>query len=1102
MSNPQEPPYQETPAIAFHKPIRPFFATLLIGHQKLNFLRIIIFFFVILCAENFTYAQQIIRGKITGPDGLPMTGVTISKKGSQSAVETDTSGKYSINATKGNTLVFSFIGHETAEVVVGSDSIINVSLRQLLANLDEVVVTGYVTEKVKNIAGSVSIVKPKELTEVPDGQVEQMLQGKVAGLNVITSGEPGAPAQIYLHGIGNFGNVTPLYMIDGVEGDINSINPYDIESIQVLKDAASYSIYGVRGANGVIVVTTKKGKTSRTKISYDFYLGRTQPLKEGLSQLNPTEQANLEWIAQQNSGVTPSDPLYGNGPTPVLPYYLYAGPYVGLPQGDPRADPSLYNINPSQGDIYQIVQFSQKGTDWFHELFKPAISQNHTLTVSGGEKNHYLLSFGYLDQEGTYLNTFLKRFTTRVNTDFLVLNVIHIGENLQLSYSQNPRVGSIDPALTTFPFLPVYDIKGNSSSYGPAGPNGVNLPNPAGNPVTARMLSKDDKYNNWQVFGNAFAEINFLRHFTLRTSFGGPLNYYYSYQFAYGSYQPPPIGYPSNFSEQSGYSNSWTWTNTLNYSGTFKENHHIRVLIGTEEKNNYSRGINGIRYGYASTVPNYRLLSTGSPANQNVSDMASTSYLSSFISQLFYDYREKYFLTGTLRRDASSVFGPDKQYGWFPAVGVAWRISQEDFLEPVSWINELKLRASWGKTGFDGNTTPNNQYTLFGGGAGGSYYDIFGVSSGTIQQGFRPVTLGNPETGWQQDVVTNLGIDAIFWKGKLSITADWYNKNTTGLLMQLTLPAVLGEVAVTNPPYVNIGNLNNTGVDITLGSKGSFSKDFGWDVLATFSHYDNKIVKLNNVQYFDNYPIAYSELIRNEVGYPISSFFGYKVIGLFKNADDTAKSPPQADKAPGRFKFLDANHDGKIDDNDRVHMGNPNPKFTLGLHLGLNYKGIDFSTFFYGSFGNDVYNNYRVITSIYAGTLAWPKGKSALYDSWTPQNTNAKVPIPEITQNISNGQVVTSYGIEKGSYFRNKTLMLGYTLPKTFLQKIHIERLRIYVQALNLFTITHYSGLDPELSGVLDAGGRSGSSSAFGIDASGNYPNNQKQWLIGINLGI
>jgi TonB-linked SusC/RagA family outer membrane protein len=1048
-----------------------------------------ILFFTVACI-----AQQRISGIVTAQGGEPLSGVTITLKGTNTGTLTGADGSFSIIAKPDAVLLISFIGYNSKQLRPGNNVSVQIVLTPSFMNLDQVVVTGYTSQKIKEISGSVSVVKPQDLVAVPAGQVEQMLQGRVAGLTVINSAVPGASSQVYLHGIGNFGNVTPLYIIDGVEGSINNLNPYDIESLQVLKDAGAYSIYGVRGANGAIIITTKKGKSGKAKISYDFYVGRQQPLKKGLDVLNPQEVADLEWLRFKNSGIAPSSDLYGNGPTPVLPDYLFAGDDVGLFKGDPKADPSHYNIDSLNGKIYQIVPFNKTGTDWFHEMMKPVISQNHTLSVSGGsDKNHCLLSFSYLDQPATYLNTYLKRYTARANTEFEVIDAIRIGENLQLSYSQNPQVGDLTPALSPAPSLPVYDIMGNSSSYGPAaGALGLGYPyappGPAGNSVTEQQLWRDNKFNRWQAFGNAFAEVDFLKRFTFRTSFGGSFYEYYNQVFRYGSYEPPPPsahGFSNSFNEESGYASSWTWTNTLNYSGTFLKDHHIKMLVGTEAKNNYNRTLGGTRYGYSFNDPNYRFLSTGSPAGQNNYSSAGASYLHSFLSQANYDYKEKYFVSGTLRRDGSSVFGPESRFGWFPSIGAAWRMTEENFMMDSKWLTELKLRGSWGKTGFDGNTPTVNQYTLFGSGPGFSYYDINGISYGNIQPGFAQVTQGNAHTSWQKDLVTNIGLDAVLWNGKLGVTADVYNKNSTGLLFPVVLPGLLGAASA---PNVNIGDVKNTGIDLTLSSKGNFSKDWRWDVLITLSHYKNEIVKMNNVPFRDDHQVRW------EVGYPMGSFFGYKVIGYFEDDADVAKSPRQVDAAPGRFKYLDANGDGKIDEADRIHFGNPNPKYTAGLNLGLTYKNFDFSTFFYACMGNDVYNSYKGSNNAYGAVNI----KTALYDSWTPQNHHAKAPIQELDPyNFSTAGTWNSYPLEKGSYLRNRTMIIGYNFPGNWLRKISIERLRVYAQAANLFTITKYTGLDPELNNRLVGGG-----SSFGVDVFGTYPNNQKQYLFGLNVGF
>lgn len=1051
----------------------------------LNFM---IFFYIT------SLAQNTIIGVVTDIKNVPLEAATITNTTTGITTLSKKDGSFSITAKKGDLIKVSFVGYTSKQIAIVDNIFLRIQLIEYVSKLDDVIMLGYTRQKMKEITGSVAVVKSDAITEIPAGQIEQMLQGKVAGLNIITSGEPGAAATIRIHGIGNFGDVAPLYIIDGVQGNINTINPYDIESLQVLKDAGAYAVYGVRGANGVIIVTTKKGVAGKTSLTYTAYFGWQEPLSKGLDLLSPQESANLEWLAFKNSNQSPSDPLYGYGPAPVLPDYIFAGSnaHQGLFEGNPLVDLNKYSLD---SPVYQIVQFNKSGTDWFHELFNPAFNQNHVITGSGGgDKNHYLFSLGYMGQNGTYVNTFLKRITARINTDFTVNDIIHFGENLQLSYYNNQQSnGSVYLPLINAPaYLPVYDIKGNWSSLGDpkAGPT-------TDNPLGQQILAKDNKNNNWQMFGNIFAEVNFLKNFTARTSIGGSFNYFYAYNYSYGSYDPSVS--PSTFTENSGYLSSYTWTNTLNFSKTFAGKHHINVLIGTEATNSYDRSQTGQSSGYFSNDPYYRFLSNGT-SNPIVSSGATTSYLSSFISQVQYAHNDKYFLSGTLRRDGSSVFGPLERFGWFPSISGAWRITQEKFLQNSKWLDEFKLRASWGKTGFNGNTNPLNQFTLYGGDPGTSFYDIFGTSS-SITQGFTVVRIGNPLTGWEQDIVNNIGFESVLWNGLLSITADVYQKKSKGLLFQLSLPDILGSAT---RPNANVGNVENSGIDILLSSKGNFSKNTSWNTDITFTTYKNKIIKLNDIPYFDDViPFTGNvPLVRNEVGHPMGSFYGYKIIGFFNDNADVSKSPVQQDAAAGRFKYLDANHDDTIDDRDRVFIGNPNPKFTLGINLGITYKHFDFSTFLYGSFGNDVYNALKIATDIYSTAVDNPptttKSKTALYNSWTPGNINAKAPIAEIEANFSNVGAPNSFGIENGSYLRDKSVMIGYSFSKNCLQKIKINQLRIYMQVLNLFTITKYSGLDPELAGISQV---KNMSQMWGYDA-GNYPANQKQYLIGITMNF
>jgi TonB-linked SusC/RagA family outer membrane protein len=1045
--------------------------------------------FIIACllSASPVLGQEKVTGIVTTSTGTPLSGATINVINTSITATAISDGSFTINAKPGSTLVVSYVGYRSRILKIGSEPSVKISLYESVISLDEVVVTGYTAQKVKEITGSVAIVKPKDLTAIPAGQVEQMLQGRVAGLNVITSGQPGSASNVRLHGIGNFGDVTPLYIIDGIEGNINSLNPYDIETLQVLKDAGAYAIYGVRGANGVIVITTRKGKSRQSSINFSLYTGWQTPLKEGLDILNPQEMADLEWLAFKNSGQTPFSSLYGNGATPVLPDYQIAG--RGYFEGDPFVDSNSYLLDVP---FHQITGFNKNGTDWFHEVFKPAFSQNYTLSVSGGnDKNHYLCSVGYLDQQGTYVNSYLKRFTVRVNTDYMIKDVIKFGENMQFGYFNNPQPNSSStlwqPLINAPGYLPVYDIKGNWSSLGypRSGPT-------TDNPLAQRELGKDDRNDKWEIFGNLFAEVKFLKNFKARTSFGGNLDYFYSYKYSFGSYDHTA---PSTLNENSGYLSSWTWNNTIDFDKSWNK-HHLQALAGIEEIKKYNRGQGGSSSGFFTDLPNYRFLPNGINSQTNYSAATST-FLHSFISQADYSFNDKYYFRATLRRDGSSVFGPQERFGWFPSFGAAWRITEEKFLNNIKWLNELKIRASWGKTGFYGNTDPLNQYTLYGGAPGDAFYDVFGTSN-NIVQGFRTVRIGNPRTGWQEDIVANIGFETILWNGKLNITADYYQKKSKGLLFQISLPDILGTAT---RPNGNIGNVENKGLDLLINSKGNFSKDWGWDITTTFTTYKNKIIKLNDLPYFD-VSLPFVGMVRNQVGHPMGSFYGFKIIGFFEDSADVNNSPAQQDAKPGRFKYLDANHDKKIDQNDRAFIGNPNPDFTIGLNIGINFMNFDFSTFFYGSFGNDVFNALRMVTDIFPPGLnnpgTSPKSKTALYDSWTPQHKIATAPVVEEEKNFSNIGAPNSYAIESGSYFRNKSLMIGYTFLGSWLQKIKIDHLRVYAQVINLFTITKYNGLDPELAGSTDW---TSYSKAWGFDP-GNYPNNQQQYLIGLSMNF
>jgi TonB-linked SusC/RagA family outer membrane protein len=795
---------------------------------------------------------------------------------------------------------------------------------------------------------------------------------------------------------------------------------------------------------------------------------------------------------ETNSGVTGSNHTaqFGSGATPTIPDFIRP---EGAHVGDPGTTLADYDLAGGK----QIIAANKTGTDWFHEVFKPAFIQSHTISATGGgDRSSYYFSTNYLDQQGTLLYTYLKRYSARMNTVFNVKDNVRIGENAYVFYKVNPSItnqnegNSISHVYRIPPIIPVYDIAGNF-----AGTQAPHLSN-SENPVARQVRSKDNKNNDWQVVGNVFAEVDFLKHFTAKTSFGGTFDNYYYYSFNYTAYENAEGNTNANsFNEGAGYNSQWLWTNTVTYSNTFGR-HDVKLLIGQEANKVYQRGFSAGRTNYFLTDPNYWTLNTGDPGGVSNSGGSPTErHLSSYFGRLDYNFDDRYIISGTLRRDASSVFAPDQQVGYFPSVSAGWRISKETFFSNVTFVNDLKIRGGWGKAGSISNINPTNAYTLFASGVGYSWYPLDGDPNSSTQ-GFYPSQIGNLETTWEQDVTSNIGLDGTILNNKLEFSIDWYKKEIKGLLFRPdnSLGAMAGGAT---PAFINGGNIENKGIDANVTYHATVNRDFKLDISANITSYKSKVVSLpGDKVYYDEYSNGSSRIgafTRAQVGQPIGAFFGYKVIGLFQSADDVSKSPTQDAAAPGRFKYADINNDGKISDSDRTFFGNPNPKFTYGFTLNATYKNFDLSIFLYGSAGNDVINYVKYWTDfpqVFRGNVS----KDAVYNSWTPSNLNAKVPILETNGNFSNSGVFNSYYLENGSYLRCKSLSIGYTIAPSILKNIGVDKLRVYLQAANLFTITKYTGLDPELQGS-----DLGNNTNFGIDF-GNYPANQKNYNVGVSL--
>ena len=1059
-----------------------------------------------------TFAQKTVTGRVINKaTNDPVQGVSVEVKGSRTGTSTNQNGVFDLRVpADGSTLIFSSVGYQPLEMsVAGKSNLGDIGLTVQSGSLNEIVVTGYTSQAKKDITGAVSVVNVEEMNKQPTGQLANQLQGQASGVTVLSSGQPGEEPQISIRGINTFGNNKPLFIIDGVPTqNISDFNPNDVASVQVLKDAGAASIYGSRASNGVIIVTTKKGR-GKVQVSYNAYYGTQQPKSGNIwNILSPQDMAQLKFNALANSGtpISPSNPdaLYGPGPTPVLPDYITP---TGAKEGDASVNPSLYNVNPDYtsgnelSGFYRIVKANKAGTDWYHEVNKPAPIQSHNLTVSGGgDQGKYYLSLEHFNQEGTVIYTYLKRYALRVNTEFNLSKRIRVGENLSYSITDNNRItpgeGSfLGMAFREQPIIPVRDIMGNF-----AGTFGGQLGN-ARNPVADAYRTRNNSGLNNRLFTNVYGEADIFPELTFRTSFGGESYAGNYHSFEYPQYENVENASRNSYTESSYYGYNWTWTNTLNYRKTFGE-HNLSLLAGVESYNNNYRDMGGTTTDYFSFDPNYPTLSTGSGTPTSYSNRSSDALWSQF-GRLDYSYKDRYLLSATIRRDGSSKFVTE-QYGVFPSLTAAWRLSEESFMDNVTWLTDLKIRGGWGVMGNQLNVNVNNPYFTYNGNKNASYYDI-GVTNNSIVQGFRTGQIGNPDAKWESDINSNIGLDLTILNGKVDFTIDYYRKDIQDLLLNPDLPATAGSGVA---PYVNIASMKNTGLDMQLGIHTNFGKDVKFDAGLTFTTYNNKITKVTeSANYFlrgDGRRFG-ETFNRNQVGHSSGAFYGYQITGFWNDQTEIDAANQEAQKASGnpaavyqtdiglgRFRYQDTNGDGIITDADRTFIGSPHADFTYGLNLGITYRNFDLSTFLYGSYGNDIWNNVKWWLDFYP-SFAGAKSHTALYDSWTPDHKNATAPIQENKGFKSTNGVPNSYFVEKGSYLRAKNVTLGYTFSPEILNKAYISSLRIYVQAANLFTITNYSGADPEVTGSAVGG-----ATDFGVD-EGAYPTT-RNFIFGINL--
>ncbi len=1087
--------------------------------QKIS---IVLMALLMFASANILAQELNVSGKVTDDAGQAVPGANVIEKGTANGTVTDAEGHYALNVSSANaTLTVSFIGYKSMDAVVGGRAVVDFAMQPDVSSLQEVVVMGYTSERRADVVTAISQVSALNTVAIPQGDIGQALQGRVAGVQVTTSGQPGAASQVRIRGFGSFTNNQPLYIIDGVPTfDNTQINPYDVESQTILKDAGAASIYGARAAAGVIVITTKHGKyDGKTNISLDVNTGVTFP-GNGISKLNPQQQANKVYEALRNTpGGTATNQPYGPDlNNPVLPDYIDVGiPGKGnvgnVMAGDPRIATALanYNVDPNNGQLIQVIQANKAGTDWYKAMTRTAPTTRVSLGLSGGnDKAHYYTNFTYFDQQGIAINQYLRRFSARMNSEFKPIKGVKVGENLMLTYRENPFVSgssgnqgtnngsgntsdenALNLAYRMPTIIPVHDVNGNW-----AGTQAPGFNNP-GNPVAAQTrLSPGYNQNVFtQVFGNAYVEIDPIKHLTLRSSFGGSVDNSHYLTLTQRTYENAENTSSNTLREGSSFNLNYTWTNTIKYENKFG-NSSVRALGGYEAiKNNTGRSLQGVGLNPFSLDPNYISLTNSNASGRQLYSNPFQPYtFASFFGKVDYNLSEKYYLSASVRRDGSSVFGPKNRYGVFPSISGAWRISSESFMSGVTWVSDLKLRGGYGVMGNTNSIlTANaaNQYTLYGGGPANGY-DVNGTNNSVVG-GFIPNQIGNPAGKWETNATTNIGLDGTFLNGTLDVILEVWQRKSSNVLFN---PAFLNSGGVLpNNPYINVGDMTNKGIDLQLVKRIKINNDWSMTVDGNISPFKNTVTAISSgVSYFEpsGANIRNLQLVRNAVGQSMSSFFGYKMIGYFKDANDVASSPIQDGAAPGRFKFQNSSGTGKVNPTDRQFLGSPIPKFTYGINLNVKYKNWFLTGFLYGSYGNKIMNFSKWYTDFYS-SFSGAGLASATMQSWTPAlGDNAKTPIMEAASNFSTNTQSNSWYMESGSYARLKNLQIGYDIPKSMLSRAGLSHVKVYLQAINLFTITKYTGKDPELVGNVDL--------TRGIDV-GNYPAT-RQYMFGLNIGF
>ncbi len=1012
---------------------------------------------------GFTQAQSI-SGTVSDANG-PLPGATVLVKGTSNGTTTDFDGKYTLSEVSSDAiLVVSFVGYITQEVNVAGQSTVDITLVEDANVLSEVVVVGYTTQTRGDITGSVASVDMSEAVKTPMANAAEALQGRVSGVSVVSNGDPGSAPKVTIRGFGTHNNSNPLYIIDGVQTDdasvLNSINPADIDQMNVLKDGAA-AIYGARASNGVVIITTKSGGYNMDKatLSVDMYTGAAKAINlPGL--LNSQQHGDMIFQSIINTGGVPDHVQYGNGATAVVPSQLQGTGFLVSPD---TGLPIPVNVSPG-------------GTDWLDEIMQVGQTQNASVSLQNGTATgKYYMSASFLNREGIQLNGGFKRGSTRLNSEFKISDKVRIGEHVNASFSRSATPGNqVNGALRMNPLVPIVDAEGNFAG-GYANPN--ELGNTA-NPVAVLERGKNNYNKLFRIFGDVYLEADLMDGLTAKTSLSGSIASFDRVGFTALDPEAAESISTNRLVEEATSATSWTWTNTLNYKKDFDE-HSLNVLVGVEALKNSGKGHTVSRTGFLFETPDFYLLNNGSgtPSIGRAFDGSNTLY--SFFGSANYSYASKYFVTATVRRDKSSRFKGDNQTGVFPSFSAGWALSKEDFYPQEAIVNRVKFKASYGELG--NQTLPDGILTsdVFSLDEERANYALNGSS---IATGAFLSSVGNENLRWETSKSTNIGVDLGLFNNALSMSLEWFNITTDGLIVQdgNAIPATGPDG---DAPFVNKGDVKNTGIDFSMGYNNTTDSGLSYNISANLSSYKNEvtlwIVPLPGGSFRNG------SVTRIEEGQPFSYFYGRVVEGIFASEAEVASAPdqnfPSDAEGVGRFRYSDINGDGTINDDDRTKIGSPHPDFTYGINLGADYKGFDISAFFQGSQGNDIYNYEKIFTDF--PTFFNVNRSTRVLDSWTPTNTGAS--LPALRNNIINEETTSnSFFVEDGSYLRLKNLQLGYTFPDTSVGKLGMESLRFYLQGTNLVTLTGYDGLDPEINNTST---RATGNTTLGVDFN-NYP--------------